>query len=60
LKAVRIQAHTGFSLTLLKQSRIAKLAPCCSPCVNSIHALAKKPFSQQLEVRLDFIAELAV
>ena len=47
-------------MTLLEECRIAKLAPGCPSRFFSSHALVHEPRRKQLDVRLDFIAELAV
>jgi hypothetical protein len=47
-------------MTLLEECRIAKLAPGCPSRFLSSHALVHKPRRKQFDVRLDFIAELAV
>jgi hypothetical protein len=47
-------------LALFEERNIAKLAPGCASRILSAHASADKPLRQEFEVRLDFVAELAL
>jgi hypothetical protein len=48
------------AMTLLKQRGIAELTAGCKNCLRSSHTAAYKTLGEQVEVRFDFIAELAI